>query len=58
MAVVWGRSARAVRWKPDPAEALGEIELRPELSGITRRNGERVNEVLGFLRQGVLPIES
>jgi multidrug efflux pump subunit AcrB len=40
-----------------PAEALGEFALKPELAEIYRRNGERVNEVLGFLRQGALPIE-
>ena len=43
------------RWVP--AVALGELELRPALQAITRRNGERVNEVLAFLRQGALPIE-
>ena len=40
-----------------PAIALGELSLQPELAAITRRNGERVNEIHGFLRQGVLPIE-
>ncbi len=40
-----------------PAATLGEIELRPEMQGITRRNGERVNEIHGFLRQGALPTE-
>ncbi len=39
-----------------PAEALGGLELWPELAAISRRNGERVNEIQGFLRQGVLPI--
>jgi multidrug efflux pump subunit AcrB len=47
--------ARPGQWIP--AEALGEVELRPELAGITRRNGERVNTVEGFIREGVLPIE-
>ncbi len=40
-----------------PTVALGELALKPELASITRRNGERVNEILGFLRQGALPIE-
>ena len=40
-----------------PAIAVGELQLRPELGSITRRNGERVNEIQGFLRQGALPIE-
>ena len=40
-----------------PASALGEIALKPALQAITRRNGERVNEIQGFLSQGVLPIE-
>lgn len=40
-----------------PVEAIGEFELQPELAKTYRRNSERVNEVLGFLRQGALPIE-
>jgi multidrug efflux pump subunit AcrB len=40
-----------------PAVALGELTLKPEPASITRRNGERVNEVRAFLRQGALPIE-
>ena len=40
-----------------PAEAIGTFELRPELAGITRRDGERVNKVLGYVIQGTLPIE-
>ncbi len=40
-----------------PAVALGELKLHPELTSITRRNGERTNEIHGFLRQGALPIE-
>jgi multidrug efflux pump subunit AcrB len=40
-----------------PALALGELTLKPALTAITRRDGERVNEILGFLRQGELPIE-
>jgi multidrug efflux pump subunit AcrB len=40
-----------------PANALGRLRLTPELQSITRRNGERVNTVNGYLRQGTLPIE-
>ncbi|MEJ2693643.1 MAG: efflux RND transporter permease subunit [Candidatus Thiodiazotropha sp.] len=40
-----------------PANALGPVRLTPELQGITRRNGERVNTINGYLRQGALPIE-
>ncbi|MEE4300792.1 MAG: efflux RND transporter permease subunit, partial [Pseudomonadales bacterium] len=40
-----------------PANALGSVTLRPQLPAITRRNGERINEVLAFLRPGALPIE-
>ncbi len=40
-----------------PAEALGAVSLRPELGGITRRNGERVNKVLGYVPRDALPIE-
>jgi multidrug efflux pump subunit AcrB len=40
-----------------PANALGRIRLSPELQSITRRNGERVNTISGYLRLGALPIE-
>lgn len=40
-----------------PAQAIGEFEIRPELASITRRNGERVNKVLGWVAQGTLPID-
>ena len=40
-----------------PAEAIGTFELRPELAKITRRDGKRVNKVLGYVTQGTLPIE-
>ena len=40
-----------------PVNALGELRLMPETQGITRRNGERVNTISGFLQQGALPIE-
>lgn len=32
-----------------PAAALGELELRPEFASIARRDGQRVNSVLGYL---------
>ncbi len=40
-----------------PAETLGRFEMRPEAGVITRRDGERVNKVLGYTDPGVLPIE-
>ncbi len=40
-----------------PARAIGEFRIRPELASITRRNGERVNKVLGWVDQGALPID-
>ncbi len=38
-----------------PLSALGEINLVPETAIITRRNGQRVNTVQGFIKAGVLP---
>ncbi|MCP3870007.1 MAG: efflux RND transporter permease subunit [Gammaproteobacteria bacterium] len=40
-----------------PAAALGKLTLKPELAAITRRNGERINTIGGYLHQGALPIE-
>ena len=40
-----------------PAEALGELRLAPQPGAITRRDGERVNTVLAWLRPDALPIE-
>jgi multidrug efflux pump subunit AcrB len=40
-----------------PAEALGELRLAPELSAVTRRNGERVNTLQAWIRPDTLPIE-
>jgi multidrug efflux pump subunit AcrB len=37
---------------------LGEFELRPANSPITRRNGERLNTVQGFVTRGVLAEEA
>ncbi|ABW31633.1 efflux RND transporter permease subunit [Acaryochloris marina] len=38
-----------------PLSALGQIDLIPETAIITRRNGQRVNTVQGFITAGVLP---
>jgi multidrug efflux pump subunit AcrB len=38
-----------------PAMAVGKLALVPELASITRRDGERVNTVQGFITAGVLP---
>jgi len=38
-----------------PLSALGDVELIPDLATISRRNGERVNTVQGFITAGVLP---
>lgn len=38
-----------------PISALGNIKLVPALAIISRRNGERVNKVQGFITAGVLP---
>ncbi len=40
-----------------PLSALGEIDLTPENSVITRRNGKRYNLVQAFISSGVLPSE-
>ncbi|MEL0306583.1 MAG: efflux RND transporter permease subunit [Halieaceae bacterium] len=41
-----------------PLSALGKVALVPDDSPISRRNGERINEVHGYLRRGVLPEEA
>lgn len=41
-----------------PLSAIAEMRLEPGEGTITRRNGERVNTVQGFLLQGVLPEEA
>ena len=45
----------AVKWIP--LTAIGDIKLRPEQGGITRRNGERSNNILAYTADGTLPIE-
>ena len=41
-----------------PLTALGSLELRPAVSPIYRRNGERINTVQGFVHRQVLPEEA
>ncbi|SNS56279.1 efflux RND transporter permease subunit [Jannaschia aquimarina] len=41
-----------------PLSAVAEIAVVPGESVITRRNGERVNTVQGFIQRGVLPSEA
>ena len=36
---------------------MGELELRPETSAITRENGVRANKVFGYIRQGALAVD-
>ncbi|REJ76863.1 MAG: AcrB/AcrD/AcrF family protein [Acidobacteria bacterium] len=40
-----------------PLEAIGTLDLRPELGGVTRYDGERCNTIYGYTRTGALPIE-
>ncbi len=40
-----------------PITALGAITLKPEVTAITRRNGERVNDILAYLYPGVAAID-
>jgi len=41
-----------------PLSAIAQMRLEPGQGTITRRNGERVNTVKGFLSRGVLPEEA
>jgi len=41
-----------------PLRAIGDVTVVPSDSPISRRNGERVNTVQGFVAQGVLPQEA
>ncbi len=43
------------RWAP--LMAFGDLKLRPEQGGITRRDGARVNKIYGYARSGSLPID-
>ena len=40
-----------------PLTALGSVELRPEIGGITRCDGVRCNRVRAYLEIGALPID-
>ena len=40
-----------------PLEAIGQFSLRPELAGITHRNGERVNNILAYTRPDTLTLD-
>jgi multidrug efflux pump subunit AcrB len=40
-----------------PVSALGDFQLKPTVAGITRQNGERVNNVEAFLLQGATAID-
>ncbi|MEL7076505.1 MAG: efflux RND transporter permease subunit [Cyanobacteria bacterium J06648_1] len=42
---------------PIPLEALGKIELAPELAVITRRDRQRVDNIRVFITAGVLPAQ-
>ena len=39
------------------AASLGGFELRPELGGMSRFNGERTNTISAWVREGALPID-
>ena len=41
-----------------PLSALGSVSLIPDESPIARKNGNRLNNVQGFLKRGVLPEEA
>ena len=38
-----------------PLTALADVALEPEIATISRRNGQRINTVMGFLTAGSLP---
>lgn len=40
-----------------PLAAIGGVKLEPQIGGITRRNGQRTNKVLGYAKAGSLPID-
>ena len=47
-------TAQGDRWVP--AEAIGKLELRPEVSEISRYNGQRVNNILAYITQSAKPV--
>ena len=48
-------NGQGTRWIP--ANSLGELELRPELASISRRDNARSNDVLGYIARDKLPID-
>ncbi len=44
----------AGRWLP--AEALGDLDLRPETAEISRYNGKRVNNILAYIKGAAKPV--
>lgn len=40
-----------------PLQSLGQLELRPELGGITRYNAQRTNRIQAFTRNDSLPLD-
>lgn len=40
-----------------PIESLGDIHVSPTLTNISRRNGERMITISGYVTEGALPIE-
>ncbi|RAN35894.1 efflux RND transporter permease subunit [Hyphomonas pacifica] len=49
------RSAAVGQGTGTPIAALGEVTLTPETAVITRRNGQRMNQILAFLDPYTLP---
>ena len=43
--------------KSIPLDALGNIELLPDIASIARRNGQRINTVFGYIPAGELPAD-
>jgi multidrug efflux pump subunit AcrB len=41
-----------------PALSLGDFALRPEFAQITRRDGERINRIDGFVTSAALPLDA
>lgn len=55
LSVISSKVAGKAEWIP--LSALGEFEIKPEQFSITRRNGERVNYIYGYVEPGHLPID-
>ena len=50
-----GQSVEDTAVAGTPLAALGRLEMRPALGGITRSDGARVNTVNGYIQAGILP---